>query len=144
MNPSAHWLISNWDAPTRCRATLPRAAPRIKFSSHSGKTPILTSPSCAKPRPNTRTEVTGARGRNEPLTRHSRLVLQSDVVVAGDPRFGGVALRGVGPPEKPILSFETPVHDAVPHNSYRATNSDTDGGGACCRLRDGECSLFDL
>src|SRR5229473_2274210 len=53
MNPSARWPISNWDAPTRCRVTLLRAAPRIKIFLPSGKTPILTFPSCAKPRPNT-------------------------------------------------------------------------------------------
>src|SRR5207302_485781 len=42
------------DALTRSRATLPRAAPRIKISSHSGKTPIPTFLYCSKPRQNTR------------------------------------------------------------------------------------------
>jgi hypothetical protein len=62
---------------TRCRATLPRAAPRIKIFLLCGKTPTLISPSQSKPRPNTRScssSVTGlenvgfcARSTAQPL-----------------------------------------------------------------------------
>src|SRR3982074_2246465 len=51
MNLSAHWPISNWDVPTRCRETQPKHSPRTRISSHFGKTPILTFPSLSKPRP---------------------------------------------------------------------------------------------
>src|SRR5437899_1078941 len=50
MNPLARWPISNWAAPTRSKVTPPRVAPRIKISSHSGKTPTQTFPSLSNPR----------------------------------------------------------------------------------------------
>src|SRR6266436_3698533 len=62
MNPSGRWRISNWAAPTRSKATLPKAAPRTKISSHSGKTPIRIFQSLSKPRQSTRrctSSVTG-------------------------------------------------------------------------------------
>jgi hypothetical protein len=52
-NRSVRWRISNWDAPTRCKAIPPRPVLRIKISSRSGKMPTSTSPSCSKPKPNT-------------------------------------------------------------------------------------------
>ena len=43
--PGARWPASDWPALTRCRATRPKPGPRIRISSHSGKTPTPTSPS---------------------------------------------------------------------------------------------------
>src|SRR5229473_3409108 len=53
MNLSAHWPISNWDVPTRCRETQPKHAPRTRISSHSGRTPTPTFPFLSKPKRNT-------------------------------------------------------------------------------------------
>ena len=53
-NPSAHSPVSKSAEPMPCKARPPKPAPRIRISSHSGKTPIPTSPSSSLPRRNMR------------------------------------------------------------------------------------------
>src|SRR6266481_7326297 len=47
-NPSARWLVSNWDAPTRSRETRPKPASPTRISSRCGKTLMPTSRSLFK------------------------------------------------------------------------------------------------